>query len=480
MISRLLRFTAWSLICAILITLALTNLAAAQTPGGGPDEAMAPPSGWMEIRTGESHWYAFNFAYDEARADPPIEIRIYDEPFAGAVLTIRNEEQAQIWRRDGKEAHFGCCTPVDVDKNRDGQPDYSLWSGTLRVSGKYYIVVEHARNLTQPVRYRMEITGNGISFPAKTTQAAPRAVPPLELTKAVLSKLPGTGPDFAIAPPSGWTELKAGEIRWYAFDFGYDAKREDPVIELKVWSEPNAGALVTLRNEENANTWRKDGKHESFGRATPVAIDRDGNGLPDYSLWAGELRVSGRYYLVVEHTKDFSKPVYYRMELSGKGFSFPGEAVMPAAAVVAAIAPQPPAVTGLSGTGPDYAMRPTGAEMVIQSGQYHWYAFHFGYDEKYAGQPVTVRLYSEPHNGAVLTLRTTEQADLWRRDGTHEHFGCCTNSVEALDKEGNYLYTLWSGTLRESGTYYLVVEHAPNLSGAVTYHFSIEGAGVSY
>lgn len=462
----------------------------AQTPTGtGPDNAMVPSNEWKELKVGDFHWYAFRFDYDEARAGEPIEIRLYSEPFDSAVLTLRNEAQAELWRRDGKQEHFGCCTLVQDDKNNDGKPDHALWSGALRATGTYYIVVEPARNVTPPVRYRFEISGKGISFPGAVTQpAAARSVaPPAELKAKVLSSLVGTGPDYAMSPTSEWKELKSGQFHWYTFNFGYDEKRENPVIEIRLYSSPNAGAILTLRNEEQATLWRKDGKHESFGRAMPADIDRDKNGEADYGLWAGTLRVSGKYYIVVEHSKDFSQPVYYSFTLKGEGVSFPTVVAQPAPAAPAApaaapvlVEPQPRVISPLTGTGPDFAMRPTDEWRTLQEGEFHWYAFRFAYDEKRADQPIEIRIYSNPFDGAVLTVRNAEQADQWRKEGVHQHFGCCTPVNEDLDKDGKPDYALWAGTLRLSGTYYIVVEHPRSVSGPVNYHFTIQGEGVSF
>ena len=89
-----------------------------------------------------------------------------------------------------------------------------------------------------------------------------------------------------------------------------------------------------------------------------------------------------------------------------------------------------------------------------------------------------IRMYSEPENGAILTVRNAEQADMWREDGTHEHVGCCT--VQDLGDDEETDYALWAGTLDSSGTYYIVVEPAKDVVGPVSYMFTIEGEGPSY
>ena len=167
-------------------------------------------------------------------------------------------------------------------------------------------------------------------------------------------------------------------------------------------------------------------------RCQPISTVTE-NGEADYGLWAGTLRVSGKYYIVVEHSKDFSQPVYYSFTLKGEGVSFPIVVAQPAPAAPAApaaapvlVEPQPRVVSPLTGTGPDFAMRPADEWRTLQEGEFHWYAFRFAYDEKRADRPIEIRIYSDPFDGAVLTLRNAEQADQWRKEGVHQHFGCCT------------------------------------------------------
>ncbi|MFN8442518.1 MAG: hypothetical protein U0175_17220 [Caldilineaceae bacterium] len=295
----------------------------------------------------------------------------------------------------------------------------------------------------------------------------------------------GTGPDDAMSPTTDWRELKIGEIQWYAFHFDYDAARANKNIEVRLYSEPYQGTLLTVRNETQAALWRKDGKNESFGRAMPYNQDRNSDGNPDFALWSGQLRISGTYYLVVEHNKEVRQTVYYQLVIQGEGISYP-TATEPAKAAEPTVAPQAaPAAQAimeksLAGTGPDYAMTPTNDWQTIQAGETHWYAFHFAYDEKHANEPVEIRLYSEPFDTAMLTVHNEQQAEQWRNNGKLEHFGCCTLINQDKNNDGNADYALWSGTLRVSGTYYIVVEVAPNTTGPVHYQFTVSGSGVSF
>ena len=77
------------------------------------------------------------------------------------MLTVRNAEQAQLWRTEGENQHFGCCTVETIDGE---EVDYGIWRGTLGSSGTYYIVVEKAKNVEGPVMYNFTIAGEGVSF----------------------------------------------------------------------------------------------------------------------------------------------------------------------------------------------------------------------------------------------------------------------------------------------------------------------------
>jgi len=478
----------WIIAGVAVMVLLLTGVALAATAGGtGPDDAMTPDGQWKDLMPGQQHWYTFRFDYDSARANEPVEIRIYSEPFDAAVLTVHNEQQAELWRQEGEKEHFGCCTLFNEDKNDDGKPDFALWSGALGASGKYYIVVEPAKNVTSPVHYRFEITGKGLSYPSPVAPqvGAPVAKPPAKLVERVISSLHGTGPDFAMSPTDEWRALQSGETHWFKFHFGYDEARANKNIEVQLYSEPSQGAILTVRNEAQAALWRRDGKHEWFGCAMPFNQDRNYDGNPDFGLWSGQLRISDDYYLVVEHSKEVKETVYYRIVVKGEGVSYPTVAAQAPVAVAEVEKPevvaQPvaPAMTALMGTGPDYAMQPTTEWHQINSGETHWYAFHFAFDDKRANEPIEIRIYSEPFDSAVLTVHNEQQADLWRRDGTMQHFGCCTLFDQDKNNDGKPDFALWSGKLSVSGTYYIVVERAPNITGPVRYQFTVSGDGVS-
>lgn len=285
--------------------------------GSGPDFAMTPAQGWVSIESGQYQWYVFKYDFDDKHG--PMEVKLYTFPEEGAVLTLRNQTQAQLWRAEGKHEHFGCCTPVARDADKNGKGDYAAWSANLGSSGKYYMVVQHAANVSGPVFYRIELNGKDFSF---TGAAAPVEAACAECADEVIVTPPelGSGPDLALALPGDEATLNSGEYRWYSFDYTRDSKTkiEDlRPIEIKIFSNPPGVATMSIRNAEEAAMWKADGTQESFGCCSGVGIDRDKDGKSDYGVWKGALVATGRYYVVVEHARNSSAPAVYHLEVSG-------------------------------------------------------------------------------------------------------------------------------------------------------------------
>jgi hypothetical protein len=498
-------------VLAVTLVLLMIGVAPvyAETPSGeGPFDTMAPTGEWMKLEPGEYDWYSFHFDYDNSddAVHKPIEIRMYAEPYAAATLTVRNQNQIDEWVRDGEHMHFGCCTMVDRDKNGDGLADYAEWAGTLGESGTYYIVVEHAKDVAGDAYYRFDISGENLAFPAAaqalTVEAAPTKVeaPAAALAPVALAELAGSAPDYALVPTGAWTELAPDAEHWYVFDFDYEKDIQAPV-SIRLYNEPYEDVVLTVRNAEQADLWRRDGKAEHFGCCSLVDVDKDGDGKLDYAEWEGSLRSSGRYYIVVEPAEGVKTPTYYRFTLAGDNLSFP-RLVEETAGLVAPVmepkpAPEPVAMAaptidavepaGLMGTGPDFAMQPTGEWMQLEKGANHWYTFTYDDDADYT-HPVTIRMFTNPSDAAILTVRNGEQAEAWRQDGENLHFGCCTPAkTSSGDQEGDkkvdekdLAYAQWSADLSASGEYYIVIEHAKNVDEPGFYRFEISGDGVAY
>jgi hypothetical protein len=324
------RPVAYVVVVVALFVLMAPNVQGGDLTGTGPDFPMSPSGEWVAIEPGAYHWYAFTYDADETYG--PIEIKLYSTPAGAAVLTLRNGEQADLWRAQGKHESFGVCTPAekssikhdDEDKDDDedengkeedaGKEDYALWAAKPAQSGTYYMVVEHARNVSGTAYYRIEMTGDGFSF---LGEPAPATAPaPVKAVAAETGHLAGTGPDNAQPVTDEWITINPGEYHWYYFDYSRDSKtkNEDLIpVEIKIYSEPAGAAQLTVRNGDDANAWRRDGTHQSFGACTGSGVDKDGNGVDDYGVWYGKLCASGRYYVVVEHSRNSTVPASYRI-----------------------------------------------------------------------------------------------------------------------------------------------------------------------
>ena len=340
----------------------------------------------------------------------------------------------------------------------------------------------------------------------------------ISVSPVVAEATSGDGPFDAMAPTEEWQTLDSGQYRWYVFHFDRVEDEMNHPIEIKMVAEPYNSALLTIRNQDQVDEWVREGEHLHFGCTTMVNEDADVNGKPDYQQWAGALTASGDYYLVVEHARDVSEQANYQFTINGHDITFPTlEAVE--AEPVASLEPEPVAMADegtmdenlttetfaltiepaaaaaeLMGTGPDFAMAPTGAWTELKAGEYHWYKINYDYDDDWT-EPMTIELYSDPLDAAVLTVRNGHQAELWRQDGTHEHFGCCvrpevTSQVESddeddeeglmIDETEKLAEAIWSAHMTESGEYYLVVEHAKNSTEPTFYRFDIAGQGVGF
>ena len=506
----------WKPAAVVVVALALVlipGIVLAETPAGeGPFDAMAPTGKWMELNEGEYDWYVIHFDYDAEEPIEPLKIRMFAEPYASASLTVRNQAQVDEWIRDGTSPHFGCCTMVDKDVDHDGKFDFAQWAGSLRESGDYYLVVEHAKDVVGPATYRFTVEGDNISYPtmAKIPAQAPMPVPKAEVPAQIMAPvslqgMAGSAPDFALPPTGAWTELGPGQYHWYVFDFDFDSEVTQPVT-IRLYADPQEGATLSVRNAEQAQLWKDEGEHKHFGCCSMIDVDKDGNGEADYALWEGSLRESGRYFIVAELAEGKTAPAYYRFTISGENLSFPQLNAAPMALgtpenMQEMEAPQTIAepmaeampTQDWAGTGPDFALALDDEWQSLDADGYRWYRFNFDADEDWQ-EPVKVRFYTEPADAAILTIRNGHQAELWRQDGTHKHFGCCVPqevTKKAVNDEGEEEYgastttetldyAFWSAELTESGVYYLVVEHAKNLSEPALYRVELSGDGVTF
>jgi hypothetical protein len=225
--------------------------------------------------------------------------------------------------------------------------------------------------------------------------------------------------------------------------------------------------VVTVRNEDQARLWEEEGEEEHFGCCTAVFIDEEDDEKEGFMQWAADDLASGHYYIVVGKDEGFSGDIAYRIEVEGEGFISE-----PVAAAAEAMMP-----ADEQGSGPALAMQITDEEMMLEAGQHQWFAFTYDYDEDHI--PLMIRVFADPAEAAVVTVRNADQARLWEQEGEHEHFGCCTAvfiDEEDDEKEG---FMQWTADDLASGQYYIVVGLAEGMESPATYHLEITGEGVS-
>jgi hypothetical protein len=316
-----------AMVVFLLLSVVLVASVAAEV--SGPDAPMVPTGEWTELLPGQLHWYAFTYDFDEDDTDEPVVIRLYAEPYESTVLTVRNQEQIKLWKDEGEEEHFGCCTNVDRDRDHDGQSDYMEWGGILTESGTYYVVVETAEGKDETAYYRMVLDGPNISLPMAAAEPAVAPaeeplvaeVPTAEQVPIEVAGLEGTSPFFAMQPTSNWIKLDEGGEHWYVFEYDDDDDWTIPA-KVKLLMEPSEGAILSLHNGQQARIWEQDGELVHFGCCTMVDEDENDDGVLDYAMWAGDLGSSGRYYIVVKHAENIDGPVFYQFTLTGDGIQF--------------------------------------------------------------------------------------------------------------------------------------------------------------
>lgn len=295
MLSKLMR---WSTILVVLamLTSMTTGMAVAVTPSGmGPDEAMSPGD-WAPVSAGEQHWFVFQYDGKEK----PIRVEMFVQPANGAQFKVLTEAQVDHWRRTGEIKWIGAGAKNNAEKSD------MFWTGEFNQAGKYYVLVEHSRQINKAAWCMLRISGKGVSLLGGTPETAP--VTPTEI-KPVM----GSGPDMAFKPGM-WQEMVDGQSNWFAFT--YDKHATDPTIEVKLYSKHMEGVSFRIVTPEQAATWRKTGELKSIGFGAKNSADSS-----DIS-WKGQFATSGTYYVVIEHKPTGQESAWGKIMVTGEGVTF--------------------------------------------------------------------------------------------------------------------------------------------------------------
>jgi len=275
----------------------------------------------------------------------------------------------------------------------------------------------------------------------------------------------GTGPADAMSPTGEWTPLAAGQQVWYAFN--YDGG--DTAILVRMGVSPSNSATFSVWTPENVRHWAAGDKPAPIGSG--VKNDQFGGDL----VWTGSFKFPGTYYVAVEQTGGTAGS--YKLDISGKGVSFPPAAAATtaaaapvakpaAAATTAAVAPavkpavaakpMPAAEVTKAGTGPDDALTPSGEWAPLAVGQKVWYAL----PQDGGGSKILVRMAVDPKNSAGFKVLTPDQVRLWAAGQTYDPVGRGATDVAFGDD------LVWTGSFKAPGAYYIVVEQTgPNAGG---------------
>jgi hypothetical protein len=453
----------WTVAIALVLiaVLALGTTAMAQEPAEGPDEAGAPSGMWTKIGVDEEHWYRF---HDEGEEDEECHVSMKMVPNGKVAFEVWTEDNLQDWADEEEFDAVGAGSRSCGCEAEDELGRFN-WCGSFVQAGDYWVVVTNDNDDVS--YYTLDITGKHVTFPTEEARqpAVEAETAEADMAEESLSLAEGEGPDFAVPVTEEWTTLAEGAHHWY--DFTYDSDPDYGPLIIRVFADPAEAAVVTVRNEDQARLWEEEGEEEHFGCCTAVFIDEEDDEKEGFMQWAADDLASGHYYIVVGKDEGFSGDIAYRIEVEGEGFISE-----PVAAAAEAMMP-----ADEQGSGPALAMQITDEEMMLEAGQHQWFAFTYDYDEDHI--PLMIRVFADPAEAAVVTVRNADQARLWEQEGEHEHFGCCTAvfiDEEDDEKEG---FMQWTADDLASGQYYIVVGLAEGMESPATYHLEITGEGVS-
>ncbi|MFN8464053.1 MAG: hypothetical protein U0X20_00820 [Caldilineaceae bacterium] len=182
------------------------------TVASSPEQPLAYTDQWATLQPGEWDWYAFKYSFDDSdnSNQAAANLRLDANPANAVTVTLLNGEQVRAWEHDNKLEGFGAATttmyptkirtkladfcpshPEDpvcngasnrstsVCENMRGPIDpsvdtchhkvfesrgYAAWSGLIRSSGTYYVLVRANRQAAGPIQYRLRINGDGLSM----------------------------------------------------------------------------------------------------------------------------------------------------------------------------------------------------------------------------------------------------------------------------------------------------------------------------
>lgn len=315
-----------------LLSVLGANLALAQTanPGQGADTAMAPAGNWQQLAVGQSHWYAFQYQAqnDDTGVDTTFTIRLSTIPGSSAGFDLWSPESLQAATDDDRRPAGRGTQQRNAadDLLYDGD---LLWTGSFRISGTYYVVVN--QNGGAPSTYRLTVSGAGVSFPgadaAMAQGNAGNLPPPVTLPQAgsdqsMSGASPAAGSPSAAAgqqaapasagqgtaaasnlPSGNWTPLGLGQQQWYVIP----NPGTDTLTQIRMGVDPANSATFSVWTAEqlrgaNSGEDPTSVNARAVGNGTQ-SRDADDNLLFGGDLvWVGNVRSADVLYVGVQQT----------------------------------------------------------------------------------------------------------------------------------------------------------------------------------
>lgn len=340
----------WMIVAlATMLSLAGAATAMAQTPTGtSAGGATAPFNGYVQISSAQQQWYTFNSSQVTAAAtDAGITIELSAVPQGSVDFAVWTQEALNAFNAGdttlGKAVGRGT---LQTKKQSDGTTT-NLYNGNLLWVGRslgpttYYVQV--FTNAATPVSYRLNISGNYISFPAgspanqalqmtsarnNAAQQAPLFLPSTgpastaSTASTATSARAGSGTENALSLNGQQRTLGVGQQEWYTFQYpGHDSDGYQPQANVVLRANPQGSATFSVWTADAlralANGDRDFGVAIGHGTLHPTTdggntVDRFGGDLE----WAGKSAAAGTYYVQVQQTG--SVPGTYSLQFSMK------------------------------------------------------------------------------------------------------------------------------------------------------------------
>lgn len=361
MLTKMLKIVGVTMLIAglVVFNVAVGQATEAAPAGYSPERAIAPTVGWSTVEPGTSHWYTFNYDYDDSSDDPaPRAIAMLEMDTPGSVgFVVQTMERLGPWYNEDEDpGAVGIGSPMFVGKNDDGDvvrdAGTLVWAGSANASGNYLIIVEGDG------AYHLTVNGETVNFtrPSLDGAMAFAGMEPangmvdemsqlamgsesgmedgeiqtetfgltIEPAAAAVANAAGMSQGYAVAPTIGWATVEPGQSHWYTFNYDYDNDSDDAATQAiaKLEMETPGSVGFVVQTAYRLGPWFDvDEDPGAVGNGMPAFVGKndDGDVVRDAStlVWAGSSGASERYYIIVEGDGA------YRLSISGEDVYFP-------------------------------------------------------------------------------------------------------------------------------------------------------------